>query len=205
VHVTVLAKAPVAGRVKTRLVPPYTHDEAAALAEAALADTLGAAMACGADEVVVALDGRPGPWLPPGCRVVVQRGDGLDERLAAAWADAGGPGVQVGMDTPQVTSAELDAALAALDDHDAALGLAEDGGWWAIALRRPDPQVFLGIPTSRADTGARQRRRLDALGLRVAELPVHRDVDHAADVVAVAALAPAGRFAAVAGGWHRAD
>jgi rSAM/selenodomain-associated transferase 1 len=204
VHVTVLAKAPVPGRVKTRLVPPYSPAEAAALAEAALADTLAAAVGSGADEVVVALDGRPGPWLPPGCRVVAQRGGGLDERLAAAWADAGGPGVQVGMDTPQLTSADLDAALAALADHDAALGLAEDGGWWAIALRRPDERVFLGIPTSRGDTGVRQRRRLAALGLRVADLPVRRDVDHAADVAAVAALAPAGRFAAVARGWRRA-
>ena len=119
-HVIVVAKSPVPGRVKTRLVPPYTHVEAAALAEAALADTLAAALACGADEVVVALDGEPGPWLPPGCRVVAQRGAGLDERLAAAWTDAGGPGVQVGMDTPQVTSADLDAALTALVDHDAA-------------------------------------------------------------------------------------
>jgi rSAM/selenodomain-associated transferase 1 len=204
VHVTVLAKAPVAGRVKTRLVPPYTHAEAASLAEAALADTLAASLASGADEVVVALDGRPGPWLPAGCRVVPQRGAGLDERLAAAWADAGGPGIQIGMDTPQVQAHDLDAALATLDDHDAALGLAEDGGWWAIALRCPDRRVFLGIPTSRDDTGARQRRRLDRLGLRVADLPVLRDVDHAEDVVAVAALAPGSRFAAAARGWRRA-
>jgi glycosyltransferase A (GT-A) superfamily protein (DUF2064 family) len=168
VHVTVVAKEPVPGRVKTRLCPPCTPEEAARLATAALVDTLAAARASRADRVVVALDGDPGDWLPPGCVVVPQRGDGLDDRLAAAWVDAGGPGVQIGMDTPQVTADDLDAALDALDRHDAALGLADDGGWWAIALRRPDPSVFHGVRTSRADTGARQLDRLLALGLVVA-------------------------------------
>lgn len=190
----VVAKAPVPGRVKTRLVPPYTHEEAAALAEAALADTLAAAVACGADEVVVALDGEPGPWLPPGCRIVRQRGAGLGERLAAAWDDVGTGGVQVGMDTPQVRANDLELALAALEKADAALGLAEDGGWWALALRRPDTRVFAGVPMSAPDTGARQLARLHDLRLRVVDLPVQRDVDRAEDVAAVAAAVPDSRF-----------
>src|SRR5437899_1359849 len=66
VHVMVMAKAPVAGRVKTRLTPEYTLEEAATLAEAALADPPAAALACSADRVIVALDGEPGPWPPPG-------------------------------------------------------------------------------------------------------------------------------------------
>ncbi|MGE3833747.1 MAG: TIGR04282 family arsenosugar biosynthesis glycosyltransferase [Acidimicrobiia bacterium] len=197
-HLTVVAKAPVPGRVKTRLVPPYSPAEAAALAEAALADTLARARASRADEVVVALDGAPGDWLPPGCTVVPQGAGTLGQRLAAAWRAAGGPGLQIGMDTPQVATSDLDAALAALDDHDAALGLAEDGGWWAIGLRCPDDRVFEGIETSRADTGRRQAERLASLGLRVAPLPVLRDVDVAADVDAVAALAPGSRFALTA-------
>jgi rSAM/selenodomain-associated transferase 1 len=198
VHVMVMAKAPVAGRVKTRLVPPYTHQEAAALATAALADTLDAALASSADEVIVALDGQPGDWLPPGCRLIAQRGVGLAQRLASAWADAGGPGVQIGMDTPQVRPADLDASLAVLVEYDAALGMADDGGWWAIALRSPDRRVFDRVPMSRPDTGRRQLDRLDQLGLRVARLPVLRDVDRAADVVEVAAVVPGGRFALAA-------
>jgi glycosyltransferase A (GT-A) superfamily protein (DUF2064 family) len=196
----VIAKSPVPGRVKTRLVPPYTYEEASALAEAALADTLEAAMSSGADEVIVALDGEPGPWLPAGCRVIPQCAGTFDIRLADAWEKAGGPGVQVGMDSPQVTAADLDAALHALVDHDAALGRCEDGGWWAIALRGPDERIFLGVPMSRSDTGDHQHQRLRSLGLRVAELAVLRDVDLADDVDAVAALAPASRFASVARG-----
>ena len=197
-HVIVMAKAPVPGRVKTRLAPEYTFDEAAALAEAALADTLDAALASATDRVVVALDGEPGPWLPPGCELVAQRGRGLDERLAAAWTHVGGPGVQIGMDTPQVTAAHLDAAFASLDGHPAALGLSTDGGWWAIALHRPDPRAFLGVPMSREDTGVRQLARLRSLGLDVAALPVLRDVDRAPDVPVVSSLAPNGRFARLA-------
>lgn len=194
----VLAKAPVPGRVKTRLCPPLSPAEAASVAEAALADTLDAVARCGADRLVVALDGEPGPWLPPGFEVVAQRGDGLDERLAAAWEDVGGPGVQVGMDTPQVLPGHLDHALALLDRHDAALGLARDGGWWAVALRRGHPACFLGVPMSTGSTGQAQLRRLRALGLAVATLPVLRDVDTVEDLRAVAAAHPDLRTSLVA-------
>ncbi len=196
--VLVLAKAPVAGRVKTRLCPPLSPVEAALVAESALADTLDAVSRCVADRFVVALDGVPGPWLPPGFEVVAQRGGGLDERLAAAWVDVGGPGVQVGMDTPQLRPDHLDDALTSLDRHDAALGAATDGGWWAIALRRPAPACFLGIAMSTAHTGRAQRRRLLDLGLTVADLPELRDVDTAEDLAAVAAEHPHLRTSALA-------
>ena len=194
----VMAKAPVAGRVKTRLCPPLSPAEAAAVAEAALADTCDAVARCSADRRVIALDGTPGPWLPPGFEVVPQRGGPLDERLAAAWDDAGGPGVQVGMDTPQLQAAHLDAALSLLDRHDAALGLADDGGWWAIALQRPAPACFLGVPMSTDRTGRAQHDRLVELGLSVAALPTLRDIDDGDDLAAVARAHPRLRVSAVA-------
>jgi rSAM/selenodomain-associated transferase 1 len=205
-RIIVMAKAPVAGRVKTRLCPPCTPAQAAALAAASLADTLDAASASAADRVVLALDGEAGPWLPPGVHVVSQRGDDLAERLANAWSDVGGPAVQIGMDTPQVTPALLDSASAALlgAGTGAVLGLAVDGGWWAIGLRAPDPAVFDGIRMSRSDTGSQQARRLVELGLRVRTLPVLRDVDTFDDALAVARDAPQCRFAAVLHGLREA-
>jgi uncharacterized protein len=197
-HVLVMAKAPVAGRVKTRLCPPCTPAQAAAIAEAALADTLDAVAACGAGRRIVALDGAPGPWLPAGFDVIPQVDGGLDRRLAAAWSAAGGAGVQIGMDTPQVTPALLDLALASLDDTAAALGLAVDGGWWAIGLRRPDPRVFLGIPMSTDATGAAQGARLRSLALSVTMLPALVDLDTAADIPAVTLSGSAIRTAAQA-------
>ncbi|MDU0255102.1 DUF2064 domain-containing protein [Streptomyces sp. PU10] len=189
----VIAKEPRPGRVKTRLTPPFTPVEAAALAEAALADTLAAVVATPARRRVLVLDGAPGPWLPPGFDVVPQCAGGLDERLAEAFGGCAGPALLIGMDTPQVTPDLLDVDLR---DHDACFGPAEDGGFWALGLARPEPALVRGVPMSTPVTGAVQRERLLAAGLRVRDLPRLRDVDTAADARAVAALAPHGRFAA---------
>ncbi|KMS72921.1 glycosyltransferase [Streptomyces viridochromogenes] len=189
----VIAKEPVPGRVKTRLTPPFTPSEAAALAEAALADTLRAVAATPASRRLLVLDGAPGPWLPPGFDVVRQCAGGLDERLAAAFAGCDGPALLIGMDTPQVTPELLDVDFA---DGDAYFGPAEDGGFWALGLAEPDPALLRGVPMSTPVTGAVQRERLVRAGLRVRDLPRLRDVDTAADAHAVAALAPQGKFAA---------
>ncbi len=174
------------------------------MATAALADTLDAVAACGAARKVVALDGAPGPWLPPGFTVVPQRGNDLNQRLANAWADTGGAGVQIGMDTPQVTAAELDGVLAEIDGHarrPAVLGHALDGGWWAIGWRHANPQsVFSGIPMSAAGTGRAQENRLLALGFDVALARPKRDIDTFDDLTAVATDFPALRTAATASG-----
>lgn len=191
----VIAKAPLAGRCKTRLCPPCTPGQAAALAAAALADTLRAVAATPCERRVVVLDGAPGAWLADGVEVVPQRGGGLAERLASAFADIGGPALVIGMDTPQVTPRLLGHALRRLARGDAVIGAATDGGYWAIGLRRPDPAAFHGVPMSDPATGAAQRARLRALGLTARELPALRDVDDIDDARAVAALAPQTSFA----------
>ncbi|MGJ5749130.1 hypothetical protein FB563_6707 [Streptomyces puniciscabiei] len=189
----VIAKQPLPGRVKTRLTPPFTPQQAARLAEAALADTLHAVAAAPATRRVLVLDGTPGDWLPAGFEVLPQCAGGLDERLANAFAHCSGPALLIGMDTPQVTPELLTVDFA---DCDAYLGPAEDGGFWALGLAEPDPALLRGVPMSTPGTGAAQRERLVTAGLRVCELPRLRDVDTAADARAVAALAPHGRFAA---------
>jgi glycosyltransferase A (GT-A) superfamily protein (DUF2064 family) len=206
-HVLVMAKAPVAGKVKTRLCPPCSPQEAAAVAEAALADTLDAVVGCCAEVKVVALDGAAGPWLPSGLRVINQRGAGLAERLANAWADtrpwSGGCGIQIGMDTPQVTAWELDELLGMLRGQQpgALLGLARDGGWWVIGLPGTDPKsVFGGLPMSTSRTGHAQAERLRHLGLVVTEAPTRSDIDTFDDLLEVAAGLPGSRTAAVAAG-----
>jgi rSAM/selenodomain-associated transferase 1 len=196
--IAVLAKAPVAGRSKTRLCPPCTPREAAALAAAALDDTLAAVARAPAERRLLVLDGtHPAP---PGFELIAQRGEGLAQRLASAFADAGGPLLLIGMDTPQVTPALLARGLALLRRHRAVLGPAPDGGYWAIGLRRADARVFEGVPMSAAHTCRVQRGRLRALGLDAAELPPLRDVDRIDDARAAAAAAPHGRFAAALAG-----
>ena len=193
----VIAKEPVPGRVKTRLTPPCTPEEAAALARAAIEDTLAAALAVEREaRRVLVLDGEPGDWIPDGFEVIAQRGDGLAERLAAAFEDAGGPAFLVGMDTPQVTPELLAAGLDAVLAEDAVFGAAFDGGYWGIGLREADARAFDGVPMSEDYTGAVQRARLAILGLKTAILPPLRDIDTIEDARAVARDAPDGRFAA---------
>jgi hypothetical protein len=191
----VIAKAPVAGRSKTRLCPPCTPAQAAMLAEAALRDTLASVAAVPAGRHVLVLDGAPERWLPAGFEVLPQRGAGLDERLAAAFDDVRGPALLVGMDTPQLRPSLVAHSMRLLENADAVLGRALDGGYWAIGLRQPDARAFLGVPMSCAHTGAAQLERLDDLGLHTRVLPELRDVDTIADAVAVAEGAPGTRFA----------
>jgi glycosyltransferase A (GT-A) superfamily protein (DUF2064 family) len=199
VTLLVIAKEPVPGRVKTRLTPPYTPQEAAVLAQASLTDTLHTVLAIPARRRVLVLDGNPGRWLPSGFEVVPQVPGGLDERIAGAFALCDdGPALLVGMDTPQLTPGL--AADVGRDGHDAWFGPAADGGFWALGLSDPSRAGSLvrGVPMSTDHTGAILRFRLAEAGLTVGDLPMLRDVDGATDAAAVAALCPPGsRFTAV--------
>ena len=200
-QIVVIAKEPVPGRVKTRLTPPFTPVQAAALAEAALTATLAAVAGTAVARRVVALAGTPGRWLPPGFDVIGQRGAGLDERIAWALREAQAtlpvPVVLIGMDTPQVTPELLAAAAEPLVSGtvDATFGPAEDGGFWLLGLRKVDPDLVLGVPMSRSDTGSRQLARLERAGLRVRRLPELTDVDTAAEADRIAAATPGSAFA----------
>jgi len=199
----VLAKAPVPGRVKTRLCPPATPEQAADLAAAALLDTLTATAAVPSARTVVALAGTVADGARAldvaaalTCPVIPQRGVGLGARIAAAHADTavllpGHASLQVGMDTPQIDPTLLADCAARLSRADAVLGPADDGGWWLLGLRDPRAAALIvGVPTSRPDTGAGTLRALRDGGLRVAIAPQLRDVDTIADAVEVARLVP---------------
>lgn len=228
-QLVVIAKAPAAGRVKTRLTPPFTPQAAANLAAAALADTLETAARVPFARRVLALAGESGrirvpparagrltavpaagaaalpdlTWPPPGFEVTGQRGRGLDERIAAALADAHArlpvPVVLIGMDTPQVAQDVLQAAAHTLarGDADAVFGPARDGGFWLLGLARPRASLVLGVPMSQDSTGGRQLARLRQAGLRINMLPELVDVDTAADAYLVAKQARRSRFAAM--------
>lgn len=210
-RVLVVAKAPVAGRAKTRLGADIGLAEAAEVAAAALIDSLAACReAVGPRRCHLSLAGDLGPAargaeiarLLDGWTVTVQVGAGLGERLARAHRDVGaGPVVQIGMDTPQVTAAMLVEAAAGLATHDAVLGPAEDGGWWTLALRHPAAaSAVRGVPMSTSTTYDDTRAALLAAGVGVGSTVALRDVDTAADAEAVAATAPGGEFARA---WSR--
>jgi len=191
----VLAKSPVPGRVKTRLVPPLTYEEAASVAAAALLDTIAAVSAAGFSNCLLSFDSPVQGWLPEGWKHHRQPGGGLDERIVSAVEAAGsGPVILVGMDTPQLTAQ----ALLAFDPvrFDACLGPAYDGGYWAIGFAdgRDAAAAVSGVPMSRATTGADQLARLQGLGLRVQILDELADVDTIDVAIQVGAQVPTTHF-----------
>lgn len=206
----VVAKAPVAGQVKTRLARDVGPGVAAELAAASLLDTLRAcADAAGVASCHAALIGDLDDAVRgdevrralTGWTVHAQRGDDFASRLANAHLDLppDRPVVQLGMDTPQVRPGMLtDAAAALADRQEAVLGPAPDGGWWVLALRHPSAAgplatVVMSTPTTYDDT----RRALERDGLRVGSTAELRDVDTVDDAEIVAALAPDTEFARV--------
>ena len=183
-----------------RLCPPCTPEEAADIAAASLADTLATVAATPASRRVIALDGRPGPWLPEGFDVLNQRSGALSNRLFGIFEDcfhvADEPVVLIGMDTPQIRPEHLIRAQVVLESTtDAVVGLTPEGGYWLIGLRHLHPGAFAGVPMRDDDTGRAQIERLSACQYNVALTDELRDVDGPTEALEIARLTPGSRFA----------
>lgn len=195
----VLAKAPVAGRVKTRLRPTLTPEQAADVARVSLDDTLRTGRALGASRLVLCLDGDPAGLDAAGYDVVPQVGGGLDARIDAALGAVAGPVLLVGMDTPQLNGSHLPPLSEPWPvGVDAWFGPARDGGFWALGLAGPVPGLVSGVPMSRDDTGALMLARLREAGLGTLHLPELVDIDTVADLAEVAAQIPGSATAELA-------
>lgn len=199
-RIGIFFKSPVAGRVKTRLCPPLTPDEAATLYAAFLADTLALCRRVPGAEVTLFHAGDsptpdPRTGLPGAADLpcLPQRGEDLGARMADALDrlrdEADGPvrALLVGTDHPDLPVAHLEAAFAALATHDLVLGPATDGGYYLVGLSRPAPGLFEGVAWSTEVVYRQQVERAERLGLSRAELPPWHDVDTPADLAALRA------------------
>lgn len=197
--VAVIAKECLPGRVKTRLSPPLSPEGAAALAQLSLSRTLETVRILPARNRMLVMDGTPKAADAVGFAVVPQATGGLDERLAAICDAASGPLLIIGMDTPQFSADHVAPLLHDWSTDapglDAWIGPATDGGFWALALRRPDGALIRGVPMSTDTTGAQQTARLSARGLSVGTLPELADMDHFSDALDIAAVIPETDFA----------
>ena len=209
VTLLVVARAPVPGRAKTRLAATLGDGIAAQIAAAALLDTLDAVAATPVAARVVALTGEFDDAANAAeirgrlaaFTVIPQRGNDFADRLANAHTDAaavdGHPVLQIGMDTPQVTAKLLADCGRRLAEAPAVLGLARDGGWWALGVRTPAlAECLRGVPMSQPDTGALTLKALRGNGVSVTLLEEMADFDVVDDVAAVReGCRPASRFA----------
>lgn len=194
--IAVVTKAPVPGRVKTRMQPDLSPRCAADLAAAMLVDVTTAARSTGAavwwsyagDRTVLEL------LRPAGVRLLAQVGDGLGARLAHAHSTLHAAGATrvllVGADCPTLDPDALRGAVARLDDHDVVLGPAADGGYTLLGTRTCAPSLFTTVQMSTAHTCTDTLAEARRLRLRTAVLDTRPDLDTVEDV-----------RAALAAGW----
>lgn len=175
--IVLFARAPIPGRVKTRLIPALGAAGACALHEALVGDALRRL----ADVARVELhtDAATAAWPEFGGtrRVQVPGGD-LGARMLAALD--GRHAMIVGSDAPAIPAAHLHGLLAAVSD--VALGPTEDGGYYAIACRRTHPAMFANVEWS---SGRERLQTIDACrraGLSVDEGAPWFDIDEPADL-----------------------
>jgi rSAM/selenodomain-associated transferase 1 len=188
VAVAILAKAPIPGFAKTRLIPLLGADGAAALQAALI--SRAAATACAAGIGPVTLLGAPDESNPAfaalaarGITLARQDDGDLGARMLAALTAANGPALVIGTDCPVLSAANLCAAASILrSGSDAVIFPAEDGGYVLIGTRRPRPALFYGMHWSTPGVMDETRRRLQKLGLTWQEPATLWDVDLPEDV-----------------------
>jgi rSAM/selenodomain-associated transferase 1 len=189
----VFAKAPVAGRVKTRLEPALGAAGAAALAERLLAHAVSVSLSAGFADVE--LCAAPDASHPAFSRLTARyprlqwgvQGEGdLGARMHRALTRrlTGRERVLlIGTDAPALDTAMLQEAAQALADHDAVFVPALDGGYALVGLVRPRPELFEGIAWSTPRVMDETRERARAAGVRWIELPAVADVDEPGDLI----------------------
>jgi rSAM/selenodomain-associated transferase 1 len=190
VAVAVLAKAPVPGFAKTRLIPALGADGAAALASRLIDRAVATACDAGGGPVTLwaAPDETHAAFQSLRARfdiALARQPDGdLGARMLAALVAANGPALIVGTDCPALTAAHLRTAAEALRiGTDVVVCPAEDGGYVLIGARKAEPALFSAMPWSTAEVMAETRRRLKALGLVWQEPVTLWDVDAPDDLV----------------------
>jgi rSAM/selenodomain-associated transferase 1 len=198
--IALFAKIPRAGSVKTRLCPPLTSVQAAAVARICLEASLHRFPAVVPGAWTLFLEGDSEPWLErlaagQGVRIAPQGEGDLGARLARAFRTMHGDGarraVAIGSDSPTLDPARISQGLDRLEEADAVLGPSRDGGYYLIGIRPGREGLFEGIPWSTPHVAAQTRRRAAESGWTMVELPEWYDVDDAEDLRRAAADAEA--------------
>lgn len=196
--IMVFVKAPVPGKVKTRLCPPLSSTQAATLYTAFVKDTLAAVQGAANSHAEVFYDpaaefpnlrwtqaASPPLFFP-------QQGDDLGTRLEQAFQSAfsrGAPkAVAIGSDTPHITPVVIERAFSSLERADLVLGPTADGGYYLIGLKEPCSFLFQEISWSTVDVLRQTLERARQRGLKIATLPTLFDVDTISDLRKLAGL-----------------
>ena len=189
-RIVIFAKAPVPGKVKTRLIPALGEAGAARLAQRMLADTVAQALAARVRTTELCATPHPDDpqWaghLPAGVRLSDQGSGDLGQRLGAAALRvirAGERVLLIGTDCPALDAQRLAEAAAQLETHDCVIHPARDGGYVLLGLTRHDPSLFSDIAWSTDTVAATTIARITALGWSLFVGDTLNDIDEPADL-----------------------
>ena len=198
-ELVIMAKQPVAGKVKTRLIPDYSEREAARIATILLRETVALSVKYWPGPVVLSiapdcqheLVSELCEMYSLTCRAQCEGdlGTRMQYELDAAINDQG-CGIVIGTDVPQVLNEVLPQAWQALQQNDVVIGPSEDGGYYLIGITRLFEGLFQDIPWSTDQVYTYTLERVQAASSSYATLPMARDIDTAKDLHVVAAQFP---------------
>ena len=189
--IALFAKAPLPGHVKTRLVPPLTHEDAARVARASLEDTARFIVPAVPYSWTLFLDGEADPPIrrlaeETGLAIVPQEGEGLGARLKAAFRELRARGASsvlaIGSDSPTLDPERILEAAESLSVCDVAMGPTEDGGYYLIGTREEQESIFEEIPWGSDAAAATTLERARAERLEVRLLRPWYDLDDVASL-----------------------
>ncbi len=187
----IMAKQPRVGYSKTRLCPPLTPAQAAALAEALLRDSL--ALGAGLADTTLAVAVTPPDALdyfrglaPPDTQLLpvaaADVGEALDKTLTTLLQQGFRRALAFNADGPSAPPMLFPLAFTMLETHDVVYGPSADGGYWLVGVRQPQPELFYNIHWSTPQVMRQSLQRAAQAGLRAALLPEWYDVDTPADL-----------------------
>lgn len=188
----IMAKAPLAGTVKTRLQPVFSAEQCAGLAACFLTDTINKSNSLENQKLIIAYSPAGekkyfNKFAHPKTSFVEQKGNNLGEKMSSAFEFAfgqkAGAAVMIGTDSPTFPVDFIEQAFEFLETNsDAVLGKTEDGGFYLIGLRRLDERIFEGVQWSSAKTFGQVRENIMKLNWHLREVPSWYDVDEPSDV-----------------------
>jgi len=182
-ELVLFARYPVAGQCKTRLIPALGPEGAAAVHRRLTERTVGVLRQAGCPLTIAytgAQEAAFRAWLGNELSYEQQAEGDLTARLLPFAARA--PVVFFGADTPDLAADHVAAAVAALTSHPVAIGPAEDGGYYLIAMREPLPELLTDMPWSTDAVLPETLRRLEAMGIGPALLATLADCDRPGDL-----------------------
>ncbi|NNJ08744.1 glycosyltransferase [Chloroflexales bacterium ZM16-3] len=187
----IVAKAPVAGISKTRLSAGVGTERAVEISRCFLEDAVALSrQITGCQTAFSFWPVESAPYfvaLHPAALLLPQRGESFGARLHDAVVQAAGYGYDeialLAGDAPGLSAQIIEAAFSSLADSPAVIGPAEDGGYYLLGMREPQPTLFHpGIAWGTHTVAAQTCAAAEAVGLAMATLPMWYDVDTAADL-----------------------